>query len=175
MNIAAVVALPLHLVVLLEHGPVLDVGEQLAVPLLVPHLHLADLLEGLRHLGEPLLRGHLAEIRVQRAPLLKLAVGGGLQVHLRVAQGEGVARVVDHHAAHTVADQVLEEDLRVLPLVLRRLGEDVGDLDVPLLLRLRRVVRIPVPGLGLARKGLHEVLLGFGAFQGFHRVVPPFE
>ena len=149
-DVAAVAALPDAIALAGEDEAFLDVGQELAVALLVLLLDGAHHLELLRDLLEPLLAGLASHASVHVRPLEVLA-GGGI-------------RQVLHGRRHP-AVEVLEPDLRVLLLVRRGLLEDLGDLHVAVLLGFGRIVGVLVASLRLAREGLLEVPFGLGSFQ----------
>ena len=151
MDVAAVAALPHAHVVALEHLAGLDAGHQLAVALLVLLLDARHAVEQLGDVGEALLARHLGELGVHLGPLLVLA-------------GSGVGEVL-HRGGNGAAVQQLEPELGVLLLVLRRLQEDVLDLDVAVLLGLAGVVLVLGVRLRLAGERVLEVLLGLASFE----------
>lgn len=119
MEVPAVAAFPHDDLVLLEHGAVLDVGEERPVSLFVGALDLAHALEEVGNLVEALLAGGLLELLVHVGVLIVLAVG-------RVFE-------VGHGIRHGTVVEGLEPQLGVLLLVLRGLKEYVGDLLVSFL------------------------------------------
>ena len=86
--------------------------------------------------------------------------------------GGGVLEV-GQRVGHVTVVEVLEPELGVLALVAGGLREDVGDLDVALLLGGLGVVAVLHGSLRLAGKGGLEVLLGLGLVEINSHVVPP--
>ena len=149
VDVAAVSADPDHVAVSREYDAFLDVREQLSVALLVLLLNQRDLLEQECDVVEALGLCVLGKALVHVGPLVVFAFGGVFQVRDRVR--------------HIAVVQQLEPDLRVLLLVVRGLGEELGDLLVAVLLRLRGIVGVLVSGLRLTRKGSHQVCFGLCA------------
>ena len=143
-DVAAVEALPDDLLIALEHRALIHLLQQQLVAGVVLLLDLADGVEETRNLVESLLARDACELGVHARPLLILPGGGIGEVRLRVAD--------------TVHE--FEPDLCVCLLVDCRLVEDVRDLDVAILLRLRRIVEILRMRLRFAGKCRPEVLLG---------------
>ena len=145
-QVAAVAALPDLDAALFKDGLGLDVVQQRAVALLVRLLDRGHAAELGGELVEALLLGVLRHALVHVGPLEVLSLGGVQQIRGRVAQ----------------LAQLLEPELGVLFLVLGGLEEERGDLLIALFLRRRGKVGVFVSRLGLARKGLPQVLLGLG-------------
>ena len=61
--------------------------------------------------------------------------------------------------------QSLEPQLGMLGLVLRRFSEDVLNLNVAVLFRLRCVIQVFRMGLRLPRKRSHQILLGLSSLE----------
>ena len=149
-DVPAVAALPDLDLALGEDRLRLHVFQQRAVALLVVLLdggHTAELRGQLR---EALGLGGDGEALVHVGPLVVLAVSGGGEVF------GGAADPV----------QLLEPELGVLLLVLGGLEEERRDLLEALLLGLGGEIGVFVPGLGLAREGGLQVLLGLGSGVG---------
>jgi len=175
VHIATVPALPLHHHVPLEHPALLNVLQQLPVPLLVLLLNLTDLRERLGNVVEPLLLRRLGEVRVQGPPLQLLTLGRRQQVLGSIPDLSSRVRGRDLHVAPL---QVLEEHLGVLLLVTRRLQENSRNLLIPLPLRHAGEESVPVPGLALPGERLQEVPLGNRSLDlthttTFHTFFPP--
>ena len=153
VDVAAVAALPDHVPVPGEHQAALHIGQQLAVAVLVLLLDLGHFLKQEGDVVEALLLGLLGHGGVHVGPLVVLAGGGGLQV-----LGGGAD-----------AAQQLEPDLGVLLLVGGGLLEDLGDLDIAVLLGLGGEVGVLVAGLGLPGKGGPQVLLESTELRAFLR------
>ena len=148
-DVATVGALPDHIAVAGEDQTTLDVGDQLAIALLVLLLDLGDLLKQESDLLEALLVSVLGHLIVHIGPLVVLALGSGVQVL------HGVAN----------AAQQLEPDLGMLLLVVGGLLKDLGDLDIAVLLGLGSKIGVLVAGLRLAGKSGPQVGLGLSTLQ----------
>ena len=128
-------------------------------------LDLGDLAESVGYLGETLLLGGLGESRIEHIPLFVFALRRGQQVFGRRADA---SRGVCCRYGRLAAFEVFEETLRVLLLLLGRLGEYGRDLLVSLFFRHAREVSVPVARLTFAGERLEQVLLGQSAFDAFH-------
>ena len=159
VQVTAVEALPDLDARTLEDLALLDALGQLVVALLVGLLDGTDAAELGGDLLEALGLGGLGEALVHVGPLVVLTGGGVLEVGQRVG--------------HVTVVEVLEPELGVLALVAGGLREDVGDLDVALLLGGLGVVAVLHGSLRLAGKGGLEVLLGLGLVEINSHVVPP--
>ena len=113
-----------------------------------------DEAEALCQLREALFLGSLGKVLIHIRPFVVLALGGGLQILGGVAD----------------ALQLLEPELGVLLLVLRRFEEQGRDLLVALLPGLGGEESVFVAGLGFAGKGRQQIFLGLGTcvFRLFH-------
>ena len=76
VDVPAVEAVPLDLLVPLEYRAVLDVLQELPVSLLVLLLYLGDLRVALGDVEEPFLLCHLCEVGVEGSPLQEFTFGG---------------------------------------------------------------------------------------------------
>ena len=150
---AAVAALPHGLLALFEHLLHLDVLQQGAIALLVGPLDGSHAPELLGQLMEALFVGLLGEAVVHIRPLVVLTGSGGSQI-LRGGPD---------------SLQSLEPQLGVLLLVVGGGLENGCDLLVALLLRHGGEIVVFAAGLGLAGKGVAQVLFGLAALQ-FHSI-----
>ena len=149
-DVAAVGALPDGVAVTREHQTILNVRQKFSVPLLVLFFDGAHHLELEGDLLEAFLAGFAGHAGVHVGPF-KVFTGGGV---CKVLFGAGDAVV-----------EVFEPDFGVLFFVGGGFFEDLGDLDVAVLLGLGSVVGVLVAGLGFASEGFQEVLFGFGSFE----------
>ena len=154
MQVPAVQALPHLHALALKHLARLDALDELVVALLVGLLDGGDTTELCGNLGKALFLGGLGELVVHRGPLVVLTRGGIAQI----VQGIGDGAIV----------QILKPQFGVLGLVASRLGKDVRDLNVAVLLGLGGIVAILGVCLGLTGKSGLEVLLGLGILK-IHR------
>ncbi len=149
VDVAAVRALPDAVAVAREDEPVLQVREQLAIPLLVLLFDGGDALKERGDMVEALFARLLCEFGVHFRPLVILAL-------------RGVEQVVRRRADAVV--QQLEPDLRVLLLVVGGLLKERRDLHVALFFGLRGVVAVLVARLRFAGEGCHQVGFGLASF-----------
>ena len=146
-DVAAVGALPDAVALAGEDEAALDVGEEPAVALFVLLLDLTNHLKLERNLLESFLAGLLGHAGIHVRPLEVLTVRG--------------VRQVLHRGTHLATMKVLVPNLGMFFLVGRRLLEDLGDLDIAILLGLAGEEGILVSRLGFASEGFQEVLFGF--------------
>ena len=149
-QMTAVTALPNLDLALLEDSGGLHVVQQSAVSLLVRLLDGGNQTELGGQSVEALLVSGLGKALVHIGPLVVLALGGVEQVLGGIAQ----------------LAQRLEPQLGVLLLILCGLQEEGCDLLIAGLLGYGCEVGVLISGLGLACKGLPQVLLGFRACEG---------
>ena len=132
--------------------------QQCAIALLVMLFNRGYEAETVSELREALFLCGLREALIHIGPLVVLTLGGCLQVL------SGISDAV----------QLLEPQLRMLLLVVRRLQEQRSDLFVAFLLRLRSEVGILIACLRFAGECLHQILLSLCAciLILFHHVSP---
>ena len=135
-DMAAVGTLPNGLPIAGEYQAVFHVGEQLAVTLLMLLLNLTHLVKEIGDVIETFFPRILGERGVHVGPFIILTVGSVFQILCRAAD----------------AVEQLEPNLGMLLLVLGRLQKQLGDLLVPVLLRLGGEVGVLVAGLRLTGK-----------------------
>jgi hypothetical protein len=88
--------------------------------------------------------------------------------------GSGICEI-DLGGGNSTAVEQLEPDLGMLLFVVGGLLKESGDLHIAVFLGLGGVVGIFVACLRFARKGFHQVLLGFGTLNRFHGMYPPYK
>jgi len=149
-DVPTVRALPDAVAVAGEDEAAFDVGEELAVALFV------FLLDGAHH----------AEFGGDFGEAFGIGLGGHAVVHVGPFEVLAVGRVLQVlRRGGDAAMEVLEPDFSVFFLVGGGLFEDLGDLDVAVLLGLGGVEGVLVTGHGLPGECLQEVLFGLGSFQ----------
>ena len=151
VQVSAVLALPHHDVVALEDLAGLQACHEGAVTLLVSGLDV----------------GHAAHLLGDLVEPFRVCRGGKLLIHvgpLFVLAGSGSCEVLGG-GTNLAALEVLEPKLGMLALVAGRLGEDLGDADVAVLLGLRGKIGVLVGGHRLSGKGGLKVLLGLRALE----------
>ena len=158
MDITAVAADPHDLVVALEDDVLFQVGQQLAIALLVALLHLCNQAHDGCNLREALFLGHFGKLLVHFRPLIVLALCGVFQIGGGIGNGSAM--------------EILEPDLGVFLLVVGGLLENRGDLLKAVLLGLGCIVGVLVSCLRLSGKGCHQVGFGSASFQ-FHDLYLP--
>ena len=122
-------------------------------------------LEPLGDLGEAFLARRPGEARVHLRVLVGLALDGGLQVRVRVADREARRRV-----AHLLQEVEVAE--RVARLGLGGVAEEAADLGIALDVGAAREVEIAAVRLRLAGEGVLQVLVGLGSVQRGHVLFP---
>lgn len=153
-NVAAVRALPNHVLVAGEHETALHVFKEFPVSLLVGLLDGAYLLEQEGDVIEAFLLRCLGETRIHICPLVVLAGCSVRQVYGRFRDFPAVKE--------------LEPYLRMLFLILSRLLEQLAYLHIAVLDGLRCIIEVLGMRLGFPGESRHEVLLCLGAFQFCH-------
>ena len=148
----AVAAAPSYALGFGEDPAGLKVLQQSLVPLFVLLLDLRQAVEQAGDFLEALLPCDLRHAGVHAGPFVVLTAGRFLQIGRRVAD----------------AFQQFQVQLGVLLLLIGRLLEEGGDLLVAFLLGHGGEIGVLVAGLGLAGKGVLEVLLGPAALQFSH-------
>ena len=157
LNVTAVAALPDFITIAGEHKAALNVGQQLAVALLVVLLHSGHTVKQHSQLLKALFTGFLGEGVVHVRPFVILAFCSILQVL--------------HGAGDTTIMQSLEPELGVLLLVTGCLFEKFRNLHIAILLGLGGIVLILSVSLGLASKGNSQILSGLCSFQIHNRLI----
>ncbi len=173
MDVTAVVALPLAGFRALEDQSGVDVGGQFAIAGFVPLLDFRNLAEYRGDFREAFGVGDVSELRIEFAPFLVLAGGGGQQVQLGVAHGDGIGRVNRDRFFIQASDEKFEEPFGVFLLILRCFRKNIADLHKALFLGDRRIIGIAGAGLRFAGECFHQIFRGFAAFEIFHWIHSP--
>jgi hypothetical protein len=127
-DMAAIAALPDHVLIARENDTLLDIAQELTVTLLMSLLDSADLLEKESDLVESLFLGHLGKLGIHVSPLEVLAIGCILEISLGIR--------------NSAIMQKLEPDLGMLLLIIGSLLKEFTNLDISVLLGLRSIIEI---------------------------------
>ena len=144
-DMAAIAALPDHVLIAREYDTLLDVAKKLAITLLVSLLDSADLLEKESNLVESLFLGYLCKLGIHVCPFIVLTGSSVSKINLGIRDGAVMKK--------------LEPNLGVLLLVGSSLLEKLANLYITVLLSFGSIVEIFGVSLRFACKCSLEVLL----------------